>query len=80
MNATQARTAVADALSAVAPEADLTTVDPDAPFRIELDLDSMDFLNIVQSLHDSTGVDIPEADYARVDTLNHLAAYLAQHS
>ncbi|MGB8652077.1 MAG: acyl carrier protein [Mycobacteriales bacterium] len=77
MNTEQARAAVADALATIAPEAELSDVDPEARFRDELDLDSMDFLALVQALHDSTGVDIPEADYRQVDTLDGLIGYLA---
>ena len=76
MNSTQAREAVATALATVAPEADLDAVDANARLRDELDLDSLDFLNLVQALQDSTGVAIPEADYRSVDTLQGLVAYL----
>jgi acyl carrier protein len=44
--------------------------------RQALDLDSMDFLNVVVGLHEVTGVDIPEADYPRLFTLDGMAAYL----
>jgi acyl carrier protein len=80
MNTAEATTAIADALAAIAPEVDLTVVDVDAPLRTELDLDSLDFLGLVQSLHDSTGVDIPEVDYVRVETLAELTAYVAGHT
>lgn len=80
MNPNQATAAVAGALAAIAPEIDLTSADRDAPYRAEFDLDSLDFLNLVQALHDTTGVDIPEVDYGRVDTLNKLDAYLVEHS
>ena len=80
MNTTEATAAVAQALAAIAPEVDLSAVDPAAPFRAELDLDSLDFLNLGQSLHDTTGVDIPESDYARVDTLAGLTGYLTAHA
>ena len=80
MNTDQAMTAVADALATIAPEIDLTDVDRDVPFRSELDLDSLDFLNLVQSLHDATGVDIPETDYGQVDTIGKLIGYLTAHS
>ena len=76
MNSTQAREAVAAALATVAPEADLDGVDANARLRDELDLDSLDFLNLVQALQDSTGVAIPEADYRSVDSLQELVAYL----
>jgi acyl carrier protein len=80
MNATEATTAVATALGSIAPEADLSTADFDAPFREELDLDSLDFLNLVERLHESTGVNIREDDYARVGTLAALVDFLVQHS
>ena len=80
MNETEASAAVAAALASIAPEVDLTTVDRDAPFRDELDLDSLDFLNLVQRLHDSTGVDIPEDDYAGIGSLGTLVGYLVRHT
>ncbi|MGE0133775.1 MAG: acyl carrier protein [Dehalococcoidia bacterium] len=61
------------------PEADLATLPADADLREELDLDSMDFLNFVIGVHEATGVDIPEADYARVSTLETCLDYLEQH-
>lgn len=80
MTITEARSAVATALAGIAPEIDLTTLDPQGRLRDEVDLDSLDFLNIVEALHDLTGVDIPEADYGRVETLNGMLAYLVDHS
>jgi acyl carrier protein len=43
-----------------------------------LDLDSMHFLRLIEALHEKTGVDVPEADYPRLDSLDGAAAYLAQ--
>lgn len=80
MTTDQATAALAAALAGIAPEVDLTTVDPDVRLRDELDLDSLDFLSLVQKLHDSTGVDIPEADYGKVETLNALVDYLVQRA
>jgi acetyl-CoA synthetase len=37
----------------------------------------MDFLNFVIGAHKQLGVDIPEADYGKVDTLAKLARYVA---
>jgi acyl carrier protein len=78
MNSAQATAAVATALADIAPEVDVGAVDADIRLRDELDLDSLDFLALVQSLHDATGVDIPEADYGRVETLNALISYLVE--
>ena len=65
-----------DALGRIAPEADTSAVPPNADLREELDLDSMDFLNFVIALHERLGVDIPEADYPKLATLDGAVAYL----
>ena len=67
-------------LGGIAPEADLTALDPGADLREWLDLDSMDFLNFVVGLHQGTGIDVPESDYARLSTLDDCVAYLAAAS
>ena len=59
-----------------APEADVDSLDPDVPLQEALELDSMDFLNLMIAVHDETGVDVPEADYGRVATLSGLVAYV----
>jgi acyl carrier protein len=69
MDAPTARAAVADALRDVAPEADLGTVPDDADLAEELDLDSMDLLELRARLHDLTGVALPEDDPGGLATL-----------
>lgn len=64
-------------LADIAPDADPTRIDRGANLREELDIDSMDFLHLVQGLHARTGVDIPESDYAKVGTLDALIQYIA---
>ena len=64
-------------LGGIAPEVDLAAVKPDADLRDELDIDSMDFLRFVVALHDRLGVDVPEADYPRIRTLETCLAYVA---
>jgi acyl carrier protein len=71
------RQVVIGVLRDVAPEIDPTTLDPRAPLRDTLDLDSVDFMNVVVGLHAALGVDVPEADYARLDTLDACVDYLA---
>ena len=78
MTSDELRRIVIDALTRIAPEIHPAAIDPAAGFRDQLDLDSMDFLNFVQSLHDRLRVDIPEADYPRLSTLNDAVAYLAR--
>lgn len=56
--------------------ADLDDLDDDVDFRDELDLDSMDFLNVLIAIKAATGVEIPETDYPELRTLASLRAYL----
>jgi acyl carrier protein len=67
-------------LGGIAPEADLERLDPGADLRETLDLDSMDFLNFVVGLHEATGVEVPESDYALLSTLGGCVEYLAARS
>lgn len=78
MTPDQIRSAVLEALGDVAPEARDMDLDPKADLREELDLDSMDFLNVVKGVHERLQVDIPEADYGRVTSLEALVAYLSE--
>ncbi len=66
-------------LGTIAPEADLSNIQPGVAFRDQLDLDSMDILNFVIALHKQFNVEIPEADYAKLATLDDCAAYLESH-
>lgn len=63
-------------LNNIAPEVDLATIDPTADLREAVDIDSMDFLNLVTALHHRTGIDIPEIDYPRLVTLSGIISYL----
>jgi acyl carrier protein len=60
----------------IAPEAELDQIDPDTDLREQIDLDSMDILNLAIAIHERTGVDIPEADYPKMVTLGGAIAYL----
>jgi len=64
-------------LGNIAPEADLPAVDRRTPLREALDIDSMDFLNLVIALHERLKVEIPEADYPKLSTLEGAVQYLA---
>ena len=64
-------------LGEIAPEADLTRIKPDVSFRDQLDIDSMDFLNFVIAVHEALHVEIPEADYPKLATLNGCVEYLS---
>lgn len=77
MTRAELRDVIRAVLGEIAPEADLAALDPAADLRAALDLDSVDFLNFVLGLHRTTGVDVPEADYPKLATLDGAVAYLA---
>jgi acyl carrier protein len=78
VTAGEAREAVRGLLGRIAPEADLGALDDRSDLREALDLDSMDFLAFVTALHEELGVEVPEADYRRIATLEGVAAYVAE--
>ena len=77
MTNTEIRDAVLRALAGIAPEVAGESIPADAPLRDVVDLDSVDFLNFVVALDEQLGVDVPEADYPALATLNGCVTYLA---
>jgi acyl carrier protein len=80
MNADQARKAILESIHAVAPEVDPGEIEPDEELREQLDIDSMDFLNVIVGIHERTGIDVPEADYEHLETLDGAIKYLVRVS
>jgi acyl carrier protein len=65
-------------LGGVAPEADLTLIKPQVSFREQLDIDSMDFLNFAIGLSKELGVEVSEADYPKVASLDGCVEYVME--
>ena len=63
-------------LQRIAPEIEPAELVASEPLRDQVDLDSMDWLNFIVGLHEALKVDIPEADYQKLVTLDDLVAYL----
>jgi acyl carrier protein len=76
MNKDQIRQAVLDIIADIAPDEDLTVIKGEVRLREQLDLDSMDFLDIVMELRKRYNVEVPEADYMQLASLNSTVAYL----
>lgn len=68
---------VRQALFSVAPEVEATPLEAGLPLRDQVDIDSMDFLRFVVELHTQLGVDVPEADYQKLDSLERTVDYMA---
>ena len=77
LNSEQVRTEVLAILKRLAPEVDPAQIVPDQVLRTQVDLDSMDWLNVLVSVHEQLRVNIPELDYGKVVTLDAMVAYLA---
>ncbi len=76
MNAEQAQVVLRDALRDIAPDADVSALEPGEDMRTAFDLDSVDFLSLVEAIATRTGIDIPESDYRAVRTLRGMIDYL----
>ncbi len=72
------RALIAELIGEIAPEADVSALADDEDMREALDLDSMDFNNLIIALHKRTGVDVPESDYSKLFTLGGAIAYLGK--
>jgi acyl carrier protein len=70
------KTTALEILRSIAPEVEPGDIEPSKPLRNQVDLDSMDWLNFLIGLHQRLVVDIPEADYAKLVTLDDVLDYL----
>ena len=78
MTPQQIRAAFLEELVKVAPDIDPDTVSDDDHIQDDLELDSMDVLNLVTALHTRFGIDIPESEYTQIATPALAAAYLSK--
>jgi acyl carrier protein len=76
MVATEIRDEILDILSDIAPDEDLSQLDDNLRFREQLELDSMDFLDIVMELRKRHRIQIPEAEYTHLASMASTVAYL----
>lgn len=76
MNEEQIRLVVLDILDQIAPDEDLSDLDDSTPLRDQMELDSMDFLDIVMELRKRYRVQIPEEDYPQLVTMSSTVSYL----
>ena len=69
--------AVKDIIAQIAPDEDVQSLDTGVRLRDQIELDSMDFLDIVMELRKRYGVQVPEEHYKELATLDGCVAYLA---
>jgi acyl carrier protein len=78
MQTDELRNTVHAILQSIAPEIDPAQLDARAPLRDQIDLDSMDYLNFIIGMHEKLKVDIPEADYRKLVSLDDIVRYLQE--
>ncbi|HSG70150.1 MAG TPA: acyl carrier protein [Planctomycetaceae bacterium] len=76
MNEEQIRQVILDILDKIAPDEDLSELDDAQPFREQMELDSMDFLDIVMELRKRYRIEIPEEDYPNLISMDSTVTYL----
>jgi acyl carrier protein len=76
MSPADIREVVLDILGDIAPDEDLSALKDDVPLREQLELDSMDFLDIVMELRKRYRVQIPEDDYMELASMQSTVRYL----
>ena len=76
MNRDEIRQVVLNILERIAPDEDLSSLQDDVPFREQMELDSMDFLDIVMELRKRYRIQIPEEDYGNLVTMDSTVSYL----
>ncbi|MCB0421359.1 MAG: acyl carrier protein [Bdellovibrionales bacterium] len=77
MTPEEIRTEVKDIIATIAPDEDLSALTNDGVIREQIDLDSMDFLDIIMELRKRHKIEVPEEDYKFFGSLDSCAEYLA---
>jgi len=76
MTSDEIREEIVDILSGIAQDEDLSQIKDDVPFREQLELDSMDFLDIVMELRKRYRIQVPEDDYIQLASMSSTVRYL----
>ncbi|MDD5160594.1 MAG: phosphopantetheine-binding protein [Sulfuricurvum sp.] len=75
MTQEQIKAAIIEQILFIAPDIEEANIIPDKNIQRSLEIDSFDFLKILTALNEVTGVEVPESDYSKVDTLEHMCEY-----
>ncbi len=70
------RNTIFQSLKKIAPETEPDKLNPDDNIRQVLGIDSFDYLNFIVTLDEQLGVQTPEEDYGKVESLKTLIAYI----
>lgn len=76
MTKEQIKATILEIIAQIIPDEDLSNLKGDIPIREQVELDSMDFLDIIMELRKRYGIEVPESDYVQLATLDGSATYL----
>ena len=76
MTKEEIKSVLLEIVSEIIPDEDLTNLKGDIPIREQVELDSMDFLDIIMELRKRYGIEVPEDDYMQLATIDSSVAYL----
>jgi len=76
MTASQIRGIILEVIGQILPDEDLSKLKGDVRIRDQVEMDSMDFLDIVMELRKRYGIEVPEEDYMNLATFDSAVAYL----
>jgi acyl carrier protein len=76
MTKEEIRSVLMGIVAEIIPDEDLTNLKSDVPIREQVELDSMDFLDIIMELRKRYGIEVPEDDYMQLATIDSSVAYL----
>lgn len=77
MTEDEIKRAIIDEILRVAPDVEEGEIEEDANLQRSLEIDSFDSLQVLTALSEKLGVEVPEADYGKVDTLSNMVAYFS---
>jgi acyl carrier protein len=78
MTKEEIRKIIIDEIYRIAPEYEGEAIPEKENLQAALEIDSYDFLNLLTALYEKLGVEVPESDYGKVDTLEHMVDYFAE--
>jgi acyl carrier protein len=76
MKAEEIRSMILEVIHEIVPDEDLSDLKPDVRIRDQIEMDSMDFLDIIMELRKRYGITVPEDDYMELSSLDSSVAYL----
>jgi acyl carrier protein len=76
MTKEQIKATILEIIAQIIPDEDLSNLKGNIPIREQVELDSMDFLDIIMELRKRYGIEVPESDYVQLATLDGSVAYL----